>query len=220
MFKKKSVLLGIVLAAVMLVGVTGCTAADLQSLQGIIKDIDSVSGNVTVTLNDGTTRTFNFNDVTMETIRQALGDLCLECGDNVTICENFHHQVQRIKAHMAEVSGTIKSLGSGNSTITVITNNKLEITLNITANTTMRIQGDATATFSALEVGQKVTAKYDIATLNALRINVNTGWEWEKHGKNKLQEREHGNNRVRERESPGNPPEQPGLGISFPGQQV
>jgi hypothetical protein len=219
MFKKKSIVLGIVLAVVMLVGVTGCTAADIQSIQGIIKDVDSVSGNVTVTLNDGTTRTFNFNDVTMETIKQALGDLRLECGDNVTIDENWHHEVKRMRVHRAEVGGTIKSLGSGNSTITITTNKQGEITLNITANTTIRIQGMVTAALSDLQIGQKVAVKYDIATMNALRINVNTGWDWENHGKNKLQEREHGNNRLHEQERPGNRSDKPELSV-FSGQQV
>ena len=219
MFKKKSILLGIVLAVVMLVGVTGCTAADIQSIQGIIKDVDSVSGNITVTLNDGTTRTFNFNDVTMETIKQALGDLNLECGDNVTIDENWHHEIKRMRVHRAEVGGTIKSLGSDNSTITITTNKQGEITLNITANTTIRIQGTETATLSDLKIGQKVEVKYDIATMNALRINVNTGWEWEKHG-NKLQEREHEKNRLHEQERPGNRSDKLELSIEFSGEQV
>ena len=170
MFKRKSFLLAAILAVVMLVGIAGCTPGEIQALQGIVKNVDSVSGNVTVTMKDGSTKTFNFTDIKMETIRQTLGSASLEIGDQVTVRASKNGEVKGLEVQKAEVGGVIKTLGADNVTIT--TKKKGDITLQITSETRIRIEDEGTATFSDLKVGQKVEAKYDVTSKNALRINV------------------------------------------------
>ncbi len=171
MLKRKPFLFGAILAVVMLVGVTGCTAGEMQALRGTLQNVDSVSGNVTVTLEDGTTRTFNFTDVKVETIRQALGNASLAIGDQVTIKVNKNDgDVEEVDVEKAEVDGVIKSLGTDNVTIT--TDKNEDVTLKVTSETRIIIEDKGTATFSDLQVGQKVEAKYDVTTKNALKIKV------------------------------------------------
>jgi hypothetical protein len=170
MLKRNPFLLAVILAVVMLVGVAGCTPGEIQALQGTLQTIDSVSGNVTVKLKDGSTKTFNFADVKVETIRQALGSASLEIGDQVTIKASKNGEVKGLEVPKAEVGGIIKSLGTGNVTIT--TKKKGDITLHVTSDTRIRIEDKSTAAFSDLKIGQEVEAKYDVSTKNALRINV------------------------------------------------
>jgi hypothetical protein len=195
MFKHKSLLLVGILVVVMLLGVTSCTPEQIQALQGTLKNLDSVSGNVTVTLKDGSAQTFNFNDIDLETIRETLGNASLEVGDNVTV-KIKDGQVRGMKVQRAEVGGVIKSLSTDNVTnsVTIATNKKADITLIVTADTIIRIQGKATSTFSDLKVGQRIEVKYDVATGNALRINVNTGYkvEHEYNNANREQHRDGG----------------------------
>ena len=170
---KRIPILGVLLAAVMVIGIAGCTPAELQALQGKLKNVDSVSGNVTVTLKDGTTRTFNFTDVKVDTIKQALGNATLEIGDNVTVKIRNKH-IEEVKAACAEVSGTIKGVGTANVTIT--TRKHGDIILGVTANTTIRKEGKA-LTISDLKTGQQVEVKYEVTSKNALRINVAGSFE-------------------------------------------
>jgi len=155
----------------MLVGVTGCTAGEMQALQGTLQNVDSVSGNVTVTLKDGTTKTFNFTDVKVETIRQALGNASLAIGDQVTIKVNKNDgDVEEVDVEKAEVDGVIKSLGTDNVTIT--TDKNEDVTLKVTSETVIRIEDERTAAFTDLQVGQKVEAEYNVSTMDALKLKV------------------------------------------------
>jgi hypothetical protein len=181
MIKRKPLLLAAILAVVMLVGVAGCTPGEIQALQGTVQNVDSVSGNVTVKLKDGSTKTFNFTDVKVETIHQALGSASLEIGDQVTVKAHKNGNVEELDAQNAEVNGVIKSLGTDNVTIT--TEKKGDITLQVTSETRIKINDKGTDSFSDLKLGQKVEAKYDVTSKKALRINVNIHKN-ETHGKN------------------------------------
>lgn len=173
MLKRKLFLAGILVTVMSLV-MAGCTPAELQALQGTLQNIDSISGNVTVKLKDGTTQSFNLTDVKVATIAQALGKANLEIGDQVVVKARKNGEVEEVETERAEIGGVIKSLGTGNGTnnITITTKKQGDITLLVTPNTTIRNRG--AANFSSLQVGQRVEVKYDASTKTALRINVNT----------------------------------------------
>jgi hypothetical protein len=154
---------GGLISLVMLIGIVSCTPAEIQALQGTLQNVDSISGNVTVKLNDGTTNTFNFNDVKIETIRQSLGGATLEIGDQVTVRIRTNGHIEEVDAHYAEAGGVINSLGTGNVTFT---SKKGDITLNVTPDTKIRIEDKGNATSVDLKVGQKIEAKYDVSTNN------------------------------------------------------
>jgi hypothetical protein len=183
MIKRKSILLGIILAVVLLVGVTSCAPGDLKAFEGILQKIDSLSGNVTVTLSDNTTATFNLKDIDLKTIRKALGDASLEPGDNVTVEQGKHGEVKELKVRYAEIQGTIKSLGTDNVTVTTanvtittnnitITTKKGDIKLLVTNKTIIRGWGKEKPAFTDLKLGQRIEVKYDVSTLQALTITI------------------------------------------------
>ena len=191
--KRKSIFLGAILTVVLLVGVTSCTPGDLKALEGVLQKIDSASGNVTIALKDGTTATFNLNDINIDTIRKALGDASLETGDNVTLEKGRRGEVKELKVRYAVIQGTIKSLGTDNITITTnITGNKNkgDITLQVTANTTIiRGWGTQKPLFTDLKVGQRIVVKYDVSTLQALTITINAaGQIQDNHNSGKIQD--------------------------------
>jgi hypothetical protein len=148
--------------ALLLIG-TACTPSDLQALEGTLQNIDTVSGNVTVKLKDGSIQTYNFNDVSVSTIRQALGKASIEIGDSVTIRRDRDGKVRKV---------VITRLGTANVTIT--DDHKKDITLEVADNTSIRLDGDAKGTFADLKVGQNVEAKYDVASGNAIRVSLET----------------------------------------------
>ena len=165
-------LFGVILAGVIVLtfGLTGCTAADLKQFQGMLKDIDSLSGNVTVTLNDGTTATFNLSEIDVQALKNTLGDISLEAGDNVTLKQDRNGKVKAMEVCFARAEGTIKSVDAGN--ITIATKDNHDITLIITQNTTIIQKTAGTVNAVSLQVGHRVEAKYDAATLQALQIKV------------------------------------------------
>ncbi len=176
MLKRKIFAIGAMLAVVgMLVGFTGCTPAELLALQGQLKNVDSVSGTVTVTFDNGTTQTFTFDNVKVQTIKQALGSATLEVGDNVTVKIRQNH-IEEVKTKYAEVEGVIAGVGADNVTITDDEDGD-NVTVKVNSETEIRVGDNATAGIGDLKVGQEVEAKYDVSTMIALRITVDTDKE-------------------------------------------
>jgi hypothetical protein len=193
---KKILGLTVVAMVVILTSLTACTAADLQSLQGIINSTDNVSGNVTVTLEDGTVRTINLADINVQAVKETLGRISLYAGDNVTLHKNNHGDIMGTDIKYAVVEGVIKSLGV--DCIVVTTGNNTDITLKVAPNTLIIEKAKGTVVFSTLTAGQKIEALYDSTTLLTVKLKIDV--ENQRHtdiwGNGKSQE--HGNNQGRE----------------------
>ncbi len=199
-------LLGLVLAVVLVVGATSCTAADLKAYEGILQKVDSLSGNVTVTLSDNTTMTFNLSDIDLKTLRGHSGNVSLEPGDNVTIGKGRNGEIKELKARYSVVQGTIKNLGTENVTSTTanatavfdnitLTTKEGDITLKVTANTTIiKGWGAKKPALSDLQVGQRVVVKYDAGKMEALTITVNADGKIQDNKKYELQNQENRDN--------------------------
>jgi hypothetical protein len=93
MHTKKLFISAIVLVLVMLLGVTSCSPGDIKAFEGILKQVDGLSGNVTVTMKDGTTVNFNLADIELNT--DDWGG-CFEPGDNVTVEKDRGGKVKRV----------------------------------------------------------------------------------------------------------------------------
>jgi len=155
------------------VGFAGCTAGQLTALEGLIQNIDTVSGIVTVKImKDSSTLTFNFADVKAETIIEALGGLSIEVGDTVIIKVDEDGEVQEINGNFAEVDGIIKDLGTSSVVIAWENDEAVDITLETTPETVIRIEYGGAVNFTDLQVGQQVEAKYDVTSLKALKIEI------------------------------------------------
>jgi hypothetical protein len=190
----------LIVAMLATVGFTGCSPEQLIALEGQIQYIDTLSGNVTVRMKDGSIQTFNFADVKAETIIAALGGLSIEPGDTVIIREDKNGEAQEVVGSFAKVDGIINGLGT--DSVSINTEQGANITLEITPETVIGIEdagavddvdeGDVedvddddvedvddddvedagAVNFTDLQVGQQVEAKYDVTSLEALEITI------------------------------------------------
>jgi hypothetical protein len=141
MHKRKIFLVGILIVAMLVtVGFTGCSAEQLKTLQGVIQNADTLSGTITVKMKDGSIHTFDFADVKAETVIAGLGGLSLEPGDPVIIKQDKNGQVQEVLGSFAKVDGIINGLGTHSVTIT--TQQGANITLEITPETVIGVEDD------------------------------------------------------------------------------
>lgn len=141
MHKRKIFLVGMLIVAMLVtVGFTGCSAEQLIALQGVIQNADTLSGTITVKMQDGSIQTFNFADVKVETVIAALGGLSLEPGDTVIIKQDKNGQVQEVIGSFAKVDGIISGLGT--DSVSINTEKGANITLEATPETVIRIEGD------------------------------------------------------------------------------
>jgi len=168
--KLKSFIVG--LAALGLMASIACDAATQAQLQGVLQNVDSISGDVTVKLNDGSTITVNLDDVQVEALAAAVGSPSLEPGGNVTIERDRDQQVKTIKTHAAKVEGVIKALDQAKGEITIQAAGG-DVTLKVTADTKIEAEDDDDhAVLADLHVGQEVEVKYQADTKTALKIEV------------------------------------------------
>lgn len=185
MHKQKTFLVGILIAAMLLtVGAFGCSggqhSGQLTTLEGVIEDLDTLSGVVTADIENGTTLSFNLANVKAETVVATLGGAIIEAGDPVIITLDDDGEVEEIKVESAKVWGIIKELGTDSVTITV--EGEGDIVLQVTPDTAIEIEDEDEASFEDLEVGQHVEAKYDVVSLEALEIEVVNGEEEDVEG--------------------------------------
>jgi len=177
MFKSRlHFIAGILIAALpLLVGsCTGYNASgSTQNLQGVLGKIDSISGDVTVILNDGSAVEFNFKNVNVENIREAPGNVALETGSVVTVTRGKDGKVTDLKTHAADIEGIIKSVGTNKKAIVITLDTKGQLSINVTGTTSIVFTSGDLASFIQLVPGQTIEVIYDITSKNALKIEIN-----------------------------------------------
>jgi biopolymer transport protein ExbD len=127
----------VVLASLAVLAFAACDEVTTRAqLEGILQNVDSISGEVTVKLKDGGTVTFNLKDVNVETLRKAIGNASLEAGSPVTLETDKGKKVKTVKARHVEVEGIIKSVNEDvnkdKKTVTIASEKGGEITLEVT----------------------------------------------------------------------------------------
>ncbi|MCH8230065.1 MAG: hypothetical protein IIA53_07030 [Chloroflexi bacterium] len=175
-FFERKRLLGIVVALMAILATVACV--DLQDIdaavvQGILQNVDSISGEVTVQLKDGTTMTFNLEDVDIEALQAIAGSAVLQPGDEVELTLDEDDSVTTLAPSIAKAEGTIVSVDIEASTVTITAENGIEFTVAVTPET--RIQGkgpgSSASELSELSPGMVVDVKYNPETLDASRIH-------------------------------------------------
>ncbi len=126
-----------------------------KQLEGTLQKIDSVSGQVTVKLKDGSVVDFNLKDVKPEAIVNAVGLPSLETGDAVVVERDKDKKVTALKTNTAELEGTIKALDNEKKTAAIVSDDNQILEVKV---------GDGAA-FTALREGQWVTVKYNVVTI-------------------------------------------------------
>jgi hypothetical protein len=80
------------------------------------------------------------------------------------------------------VVAVITAIDAGNYTVTIMMEEEGDIVLQVTPDTKIEIEGEGEAGFEDLEVGQRVKAKYDTISFEALEIEVLNGEEEDVEG--------------------------------------
>ncbi len=162
----------VVLASLAVLTFVGCAETTLAQIEGVLQNVDSVSGEVTVKLKDGGTVTFNLKDVNVEMLRKAVGNASLEAGSQIVLETGKDKKVKTIKARHAEVEGVIKSVDKDRKTVTFISQKQGDITLEVTETTRIEVEDDKAVSFASLREGQEIEAKYDVETNKALKLEI------------------------------------------------
>ena len=177
MLKQSQQFIAVSLVIIVLLGAGACapggSSGNLLNLQGILGQVDNISGDITVVLNDGSIATFNLKDVDVGAIREALGDASLEPGSGVTISRGVGGEVTGLKVHAAETEGVIKSLDLNKRKVTITLDTKRQLTFNVTGNTAIILAENVETSFAQLTIGQNIDVIYDVQSKNALKITFN-----------------------------------------------
>jgi hypothetical protein len=178
---------GIILAAIMVLGITSCSADQLKTLDGILKNIDGISGNVTVTLSNGQTETFNLADISLNDVLSFADNVTDNAtftpGDRVKLKMNGKGTVDGLGFQNEQIRGTLAAIDSNNSTDSVATENstltikvtgKSDISLKLTPQTLVVIEAQGRSTAADLAVGQDVIVQYNKDTMTVEKVRVNS----------------------------------------------
>ena len=142
--------------------------------QGTIQSVDSANHRLTLELTDGTALTLTVTEHTkiqmnreVVSIDELPADSRVELEYNPATMEVLKIEVET----QGEVEGTISSIDTEANTITILTEDGAELTLDITDNTRINIERILFG-LTGLSEGMAVKVKYDSATEEALEIKA------------------------------------------------
>ncbi|MBC8453378.1 MAG: hypothetical protein H8D69_02755 [Chloroflexi bacterium] len=172
---RKSRLTGLLIGATALAASIGCVDlqdADPAAINGILQNVDSVSGEVTVQLKDGTTTTFNLEDVDVEALQAIAGSAVLQAGDEVELTLDDDESVTTVVSTSAKAEGIVATIDTETSSVTVDTENGVQLTVSTDSGTEIKAKGPgpSEADFSELTLGQEVKVHYNAETNVASKI--------------------------------------------------
>jgi glycine cleavage system H lipoate-binding protein len=142
--------------------------------QGTIQTVDSTNHRLIVELTDGTALTLTVTEQSkIEMNREIVSIDELPAGSQVELEYNpATMELLKIEADtQAEVEGTISSIDTKANTITILTEDGAELSVDITDNTRINIQRILSA-LTGLSEGMAVKVKYNSATEEALEIKA------------------------------------------------
>ena len=150
-----------------LLAALACTDSQAKLLEGLLQNVDGISGEVTIQLKDGGTVTVNLQDVDVEALRQGVGAVSLGAGDPVTLELDENDNVRTLKSHVTEIEGIITGIDPVAKTITVNDGDPLTVT----SEANIEVD-DNDAPFDKLSIGQEVEVKRDTETGSILKIEA------------------------------------------------
>ncbi len=183
--KPFSLVLGAILLLTLLLVATSCTPEQTQAIEGILKNVDSVNGEITIQTKDGKDITLTIDtEAAVQTEGGAPSSIeSLEPGAFVEIetGKDKEDSAKGIKVHIAKVKGIIVGVSSGDITVESKKDGQ-QVTVNISADTQIKLEGDILATTDELTVGTMVEVKYDPESFDAFKIHIDSEEEAEIEG--------------------------------------
>jgi len=150
---------------------SACTPEQMQQLQGILQNINTANGTITITTQDGKTVTVNIGgDSQVTAYGSNTTAFNLEPGSKVRIDEKGG-VARNIEDEVTNIEGSITSI-QGNQ-VTIRPERGTDVTVNTNNQTRIKLAGDQTGTLTDLQAGLKVQAIYDPQTKYAVSIYAN-----------------------------------------------
>ena len=141
-------------------------------IAGILQNVDSATGEITITLENGQTATFTIgNDSPIETEDATSSIESLEPGTAIELSVGSNGNVtQRVQARLAKIEGHITATDA--SQITITTENGRSRTLTVSPDTRIELEEDFPGTLADLTIGTPISARFDPSTLAAFKISI------------------------------------------------
>ena len=157
--------------AVLLLLALACTPADVELIQGILQDVDSANGEITIVTKDGKTVTLTIStDATVETEGASSAIETLEPGASIEVEVNDDGRVaHHIRAHQAKLQGRI--VGIEGNEVTIESRRGRTVMVLVTGVTRIELEDDFRGTLSDLRVGSEVEVKFDPDSRVAFKID-------------------------------------------------
>ena len=160
------------LLASLLMLVTACEGVDAELLAGILQNIDSANGEITIVTKDGKTVTLTIaTEAPVDTEGASSALETLESGASVEIeVSNNGQLAQRIKARQAKVEGVIIEI-AGNE-ITVESEGGRRVMVTVSDGTRIELEDELPGIIADLQIGAVVDIKFDPDSQVAFKIDA------------------------------------------------
>ncbi|MFC1962654.1 hypothetical protein ACFLWB_01460 [Chloroflexota bacterium] len=134
---------------------SGCTPEEVKQLEGIIQNVDTVKGEITIVTKDGETVTLDVDTGASVEAEGGSSNLeTLEVGASIQVDVNEDNQViQSIKAQQAEIEGEIIQITDDE--VTVETEDGERVTIVVSEDTRIDTEDASSGASRSLKVGEK-----------------------------------------------------------------
>ena len=160
------------LATILFLAAVACGGVEAEVIEGLLQNVDSASGQITIVTKDGKTVTLTIDTeapVESEGTSSTLESLEIGASLEAEVDEN-NQVLGNIKARQAKIEGTIKEI-TGDE-LTVETLSGLTRTVRVTDSTRIELDEDFPGILADLEVGQQVEVKFDPESQVAFKIDT------------------------------------------------
>ena len=156
----------------LLLAAMACTPTEEEFVEGILQNVDSVNGQITIVTKDGKTVTLTIaTEAPVETEGASSALETLELGASVEVEVDEDGRVaQRITARQAKVEGVIVVIERDE--VTLETDRGRRVTVRVTDRTRIKLEDDFPGTLADLQMGAEVEVKFNPSTDVALKIKV------------------------------------------------
>ncbi|MFC2034779.1 hypothetical protein ACFLUJ_01490 [Chloroflexota bacterium] len=150
---------------------SGCTPEEVKQLEGIIQNVDTIKGEITVVTKDGETVKLDVDTGASVEAEGTSSNLeTLEVGASIQIEISEDNQVvQSIKAQQAEIEGKIVQITDDE--VTVETEDGERVTIVVSEDTRIDTEDTSSGTSRSLQVGEKIATRYDPESKEAFTVS-------------------------------------------------
>lgn len=169
-FSSRAGILGF-LAGLLLLALA-CTPAEAQLIQGILQDVDSANGEITIVTKDGKTVTLTISTgasvdtegaaSALETLEPGVSIEASVTGDGV--------RANKVYARQSKVHGTVKSV-DGNE-VSIETRDGSVVVVIVDGTTRIELEEDSHGALSGIPIGAEIEAKFDPETGVAFKLDL------------------------------------------------